>query len=55
MKLFEGGMPLATTRIIPMHINKGKTLAQCLSDRMGYGENPEKRSEERRVGKECGS
>lgn len=35
-------MPLATTRIIPMHINKGKTLAQCLSDRMGYGENPEK-------------
>ena len=35
-------MPLATTRIIPMHINKGKTLAQCLSDRLDYGENPEK-------------
>ena len=35
-------MPLATTRIIPMHINKGKALAQCLSNRMGYGENPEK-------------
>jgi len=38
----EGGMPLATTRIIPMHINRGKTLAQCLSDRLDYGENPVK-------------
>ena len=38
----KGGMPLATTHIIPIHINKSKTLAQCLSDRMGYGENPEK-------------
>lgn len=25
-----------------MHINKGKTLAQCLSARLNYGENPEK-------------
>ena len=33
---------MATTRIIPMHINKGKTLAQCLSDRLDYGENPDK-------------
>lgn len=33
---------MATTRIIPMHINRGRTLAQCLSDRIGYGENPEK-------------
>lgn len=38
----KGGLPLATTRIIPMHINKGKTLAQCLSDRLDYGENPDK-------------
>lgn len=38
----KGGMPLATAHIIPIHINKSKTLAQCLSDRMGYGENPEK-------------
>lgn len=32
---------MATTRIIPMHLNKGKSLAQCLTDRM-YGMNPEK-------------
>lgn len=38
----KGGLPLATTRIIPMHINKGKTLAQCLSGRLEYGENPDK-------------
>lgn len=25
-----------------MHINRGKSLEQCLSDRIGYGENPEK-------------
>ena len=28
---------MATTRIIPMHLNKGKTLAQCLADRTEYG------------------
>ena len=33
---------MATTRIIPMHTGKGKTIAQCLSDRTGYGMNPEK-------------
>lgn len=33
---------MATTRIIPMHINKGKTLAQCLTDRTDYAKNPEK-------------
>lgn len=33
---------MATTRIIPMHINKGKTLAQCLIDRTDYSKNPEK-------------
>lgn len=38
----KGGLPLATTRIIPMHINKGKTIAQCLSERVGYGMNPAK-------------
>ena len=26
---------MATTRIIPMHLNKGKTLAQCLADILG--------------------
>lgn len=33
---------MATTRIIPMHQNKGKTIAQCLHDRLNYAENPEK-------------
>lgn len=29
---------MATTRIISMHINKGKTIAQCLTDRTDYTE-----------------
>ena len=33
---------MATTRIIPMHINKGKTIAHCLSDRTEYAMNPDK-------------
>ncbi len=33
---------MATTRIISMHVNKGKTLAQCLTDRTDYAKNPEK-------------
>lgn len=33
---------MATTRIMPMHINKGKTIAQCLSERLEYAKNPEK-------------
>ena len=33
---------MATTRIIPMHHNKGKTIAQCLSDRTNYAMNPDK-------------
>lgn len=33
---------MATTRIIPMHINKGKTIAQCLKARVEYVKNPEK-------------
>ena len=33
---------MATTRIIPMHKNKGKSIAQCLRDRTEYAKNPEK-------------
>ena len=36
---------MATTRIIPMHANKGKSIAQSLSDRLDYGTNPEKTDE----------
>ena len=33
---------MATTRIIPMHINKGKSIAQCLKERTEYAMNGEK-------------
>lgn len=33
---------MAATRITPMHHNKGKTVAQCLKDRIDYAENGEK-------------
>lgn len=33
---------MATTRIIPMHLNKGKTLARCLAERTDYAKNPDK-------------
>ena len=33
---------MATTRIISMHINKGKTIAQCLKERTEYAMNSEK-------------
>ena len=33
---------IATTRIISMHINRSRTVAQCLTDRTDYAKNPEK-------------
>ncbi|MGI6173097.1 MAG: relaxase/mobilization nuclease domain-containing protein [Christensenellales bacterium] len=33
---------MATTRIIPLHLNKGKTINQCLADRTDYAKNPMK-------------
>ena len=33
---------MAATRIIKMHVNKGKTVAQCLADRTDYAKNPDK-------------
>ncbi len=33
---------MATTRLISMHINKGKTIVQCLTDRTDYSKNPDK-------------
>ena len=33
---------MAATRIISMHVNKGKTIAQCLTDRTDYAMNPDK-------------
>lgn len=33
---------MAATRLIALHINKGKSIAQCLRDRTDYAQNPEK-------------
>jgi hypothetical protein len=33
---------MATTRLISMHKNKGKSVADCISDRIDYALNPEK-------------
>ena len=33
---------MATTRMIPMHINKGQTVSQCMKARIDYMKNPEK-------------
>lgn len=38
----KGGERMAATRLIAMHVNKGKTLAQCLEARTDYAQNPEK-------------
>ena len=39
--LGKGGT-MAATRLIPLHQNKGKTIAQCLADRTAYSKNPDK-------------
>ncbi len=33
---------MATTRLMAMHANKGKSIAKCLKERTDYAENPEK-------------
>ena len=33
---------MATTRLIPLHVNKGKTSAACMKARLDYAENPDK-------------
>lgn len=33
---------MATTRIMPIHINRGKTISQCLKARVDYFKNPDK-------------
>ena len=33
---------MAATRLMALHINKGKTLAQCLQERTDFASNPEK-------------
>lgn len=31
---------MAVTRIMAMHLNKGRTIAQCLKDRTDYAKTP---------------
>ena len=45
----EGERTTATTRIIPLHLNKGKTLAACLSARIDYATNPDKTENYERI------
>ena len=33
---------MAATRLIPLHVNKGKTAAQSLADRIDYAVSPDK-------------
>ena len=33
---------MAATRLIVLHVNKGKTVLQSLKDRIDYAQNPEK-------------
>ena len=33
---------MATTRIIPLHTGKGRTVGKAISDIIGYVKNPEK-------------
>ena len=33
---------MAATRLIPMHLQKGKTVRQCLKERTDYAKNGEK-------------
>ena len=35
-------MRMAATRLIALHVNKGKTVAQCLADRTDYSQNAAK-------------
>jgi hypothetical protein len=36
------GGKMAATRLISLHVNKGKTIAKCLADRTDYSENEKK-------------
>ena len=38
----KGGDEMAATRLIALHINKGKTVGQCLADRTDYSQNAAK-------------
>lgn len=52
--IWKEGKSMAATRLIAVHINKGKTAAQSLADRLDYSHNPMKTNEgEFITGYEC--
>lgn len=46
---------MAATRLIALHMNKGKSVAQCLADHTGYSQNEEKNDGEFISSYECDS
>jgi len=40
LKKLKGGLSVATSRLLKIHVNKGKTIAQTITDRTDYAENP---------------
>ena len=46
---FGWGEHMAATRLIPLHVGKGKSVAQCLANRTDYAQNPEKTQEGRYI------
>lgn len=38
----KGRVPMAATRLIALHKNKGKSVAACLKSRTDYAQNPDK-------------
>ncbi len=44
---------MAATRLIPLHVNKGKTVAQCLADRTDHSENEKKANNGAFISSEC--
>ena len=44
---------MATTRIIPLHTGKGRTVGKAISDIIGYVKNPEKTDHGRPTRRSC--
>ena len=52
-KIRTGGVIISTTRIIPIHKNKGKSIQQTLFDTTSYAMNPDKTEDKQLVSSYC--
>ena len=43
--IWKGGRIMATTRIMPLHVGKGRTESRAISDIIDYVANPQKTDE----------